>query len=174
MAGVQTDIIGVYDAQFSPLFGGAIVGKATVKEDAKVMEHPIESGAMVTDFFVINPVEIEIRRLLRGDTARETYQQIKEAFTAGDLLTVQTRAGSYSDMLIASISHDEPGEYMGRIDLTMLLKEAKFVSAKYAPIKPEKPKQASTKKRGEQKPKAVTKPEAEKSSAAYDIFYGKK
>ena len=78
--------------------------KATVRETSKVMEHPVETGIMLSDHHIINPVEIDIPLIvtssstgllgaLLGNLATNyaaTYAQIRQAFYNATPLTVKT------------------------------------------------------------------------------------
>ncbi|MEJ2767547.1 phage baseplate protein [Mycetohabitans sp. B46] len=163
------DVVGVFDAGFQQLFGDARPIKATVKEASKAMEHPIESGATMIDHRIILPVEIELKMMLAGATYRDTYRQIREMFRKGDTLTVQTKAGSYANMLIAEMPHEEAPDALGTLVLTLKLKEVQVVTARYEKLSVRKVRDkthASTVQRGEQSGK----PAKRKASTLHDIF----
>lgn len=164
------DVVGVFDSGFQQQFSGARPMKATVKEASKAMEHPIESGATITDHRIILPVEIELMMMLAGAAYRDIYRQIREMFLKGETLTVQTKAGSYANMLIAEMPHDESPDAFGTLMLTLKLKEVLIVTARYEKLPASKVKNkthASTVQRGEQ----TAKPTKKKSSTLHDIFF---
>ncbi|WP_197328957.1 MULTISPECIES: phage baseplate protein [Ralstonia solanacearum species complex] len=164
------DVVGVFDSGFRQCFTEARPMKASVKEPSKAMEHPVESGATITDHRIILPVEIELTMLLASSAYRDIYRQIREMFRKGDILTVQTKAGSYSNMLIAEMPHDENPDAFGTLMLTLKLKEVLIVTARYDKLPPGKVKNkthASTVQRGEQSGK----PTKKKSSTLHDIFF---
>lgn len=164
------DVVGVFDSGFRQCFTEARPMKASVKEPSKAMEHPVESGATITDHRIILPVEIELTMMLAGAAYRDIYRQIREMFQKGEILTVQTKAGSYSNMLIAEMPHDENPDAFGTLMLTLKLKEVLIVTARYEKLPPSRVKnktQASTVQRGEQSGK----PTKKKSSTLHDIFF---
>ena len=97
------DVVAVLDESNAQLFPLARPGKATVKETAKIAEHPVESGGVIVDHRVILPVEIALEVWVTDYAA--TYRKIRAAFYAHKLLKVQTRAGHYENMAIESIPH---------------------------------------------------------------------
>lgn len=171
------DVVGVFDSEFRQLFSLARPLKGMVREEAKVMEHPVESGSSVADHRVILPVEMELTLMLAGEEYRDTYSAIKDAYLNTELLTVQTKTGSYSDMIIAGMPHEEVGEIFDAVPLYLQLKEVKLVTAQFQALPPaavKKKSDASTVKRGEQtaKPEPVGGDGKRKSSILYGILKG--
>lgn len=149
------DTVAVFTQDFTQIFRNARAIKAVVKEQAKVMEHPVESGAIITDHRIILPTEVELSLILTPATYRETYDQINQYYLEGTLLIVQTRSGIYVNQLIHSMPHEEDTNLFNTITLALGLKEVQFVTAKYTTT-PRNPKNTNTKQRGAQQPKAAT------------------
>ncbi|MCD1124806.1 hypothetical protein LPW36_01945 [Jinshanibacter sp. LJY008] len=163
-------LVAIYNKSFRKLFDDAIPMKATVKETSKLMSHPLENGADISDHRVILQTEIEIDMLLQGGQYRSVYQQIKQAFLTGEKLTVTTKTDTYNDMIIESMPHEETSEFYDAIPLFLKLKEAQFVTPQYeeAPIsQPSNKSDGKTKDRGQQQPNDATKEEEEKGSTIY-------
>src|SRR5262245_18336047 len=106
-ATASADVVGVFGDNFQQVFAGARPLKATVKELSKVMEHPVENGAVISDHKVVQPVEIEFALVLMAEHYRDAYQQIRQHFIASTLLSVQTRTAVYGRMVIAEMPHEE-------------------------------------------------------------------
>lgn len=149
------DVVCVLNEALQQVFTQARPIKATVKEDSKAMEHPLETGATIVDHRVILPTTIELSMLLTSDDYPAVYGQIKDLFTRAELLTVQTRVGSYTSMLIEKIPHEETTDIQDGVPLAMTLKEARFVTAQFSALKVATPRDSNTVKRGEQQPKAT-------------------
>lgn len=149
------DTVAVFTQDFTQIFRNARAIKAVVKEQAKVMEHPVESGAIITDHRIILPTEVELSLILTPATYRETYDQINQYYLEGTLLIVQTRSGIYVNQLIHSMPHEEDTNLFNTITLALGLKEVQFVTAKYTTT-PRNPKNTNTKQRGAQQPKPAT------------------
>lgn len=167
------DDVGVFDSSFNQLFPGARPIRAIIKETSDIMKHPIETGATISDHVVIQPTEIELSLILDPETFQDTYQSAKAAWKALELLSVQTKADTYTNMLIYDMPHDETPDMFDTIPLAIKLREADLVDAQYAQLpksKVRKTSNSSTVKTG-QKTAAPTQPQ---SSAAYDLIFGSK
>jgi hypothetical protein len=178
--GHGVDVVGVFDAGFNQLFADGRPIKANVKEASKIADHPVEDGTTISDHQVMMPVEIELTLILgsKGEY-RDTYNEIRALFRATELLTVQTRTGTYANMVIEAMPHDETADVFDAIPLVVKLREVQLVTAQFQALPPKavaKKRDASTLKRGEQKTKTETATQtggATKSSTLYRILYGK-
>lgn len=155
------DVVAVLDKDLVQVFPFARPIKATVREDAKLMEHPLETGASVVDHRVILPTEVELSMVLASEEYADVYQQIKQIWKRGDILNVQTRTDSYDSMVIASMPHEESGDMLDGVTLAVMLREVKFVDITYTERKipvNTAPKNTKTKDRGEQRPQETPEP----------------
>ena len=143
------DIVAIFTQDFTQVLSTARPIKAVVKEEAKVMEHPVESGAIITDHRIILPVEIELSMLLTALDYQDTYREIRSFYLNGTLLVVQTKTGIYENQLIASMPHEEDPEQFNIIPLALKLKQVQFVTAKYGVV-PRNSKHATRVPRGTQ------------------------
>lgn len=148
------DTVAIFDQNFKQVFPRARALKAVVKEDAKVMEHPVETGAIISDHRIILPIEIELSFILQSEDYIDTYRAIKQYFLNATLMVVQTRAGIYKNQLIASMPHEEDPEQYDAITVAVSLKQVQFAMAQYG-IKPKNPSNSTTVDRGNLQPKPV-------------------
>lgn len=162
------DVVAVLDANFAQVFEKARAIKATILRASKAMEHPLETGATVTDHRIILPVSVELSMILSSADYRAVYQQVRDLFTKGSLLTVQTRVDSFPSMLIEKMPHDETPELFDGVALALTLKEAQFVQPQFSALKVARPKDTSTAKRGQQQPTEA--PAARKQSVLSGFF----
>lgn len=156
------DVVAVLDADYVQVFEKARAVKATVMRGSRAMEHPLETGATITDHRVILPVVVELSMILSSEDYPAVYRQVCELFLAGRLLTVQTRVDSFPSMLIEKMPHDETPEMLDGVALVLTLKEALFVQPQYSTVKVEKPKNSATVKQGQKQPTEAP-PERKKS-----------
>lgn len=166
----SADAVAVFDEGFNQVFENARPIKAKVYESAKVMEHPVETGVMVTDHRVINPVEIELSLILTALDYRSVYQQIKQIYRDATLLTVQTKTDSYLNMIISDMPHDEDPDLFDAIAIAVKLKEVLYVTAQFGTLPASRvanPVNASTVQKGEQQTTEGGSP-----SILYGIFRG--
>jgi hypothetical protein len=151
------DVVAVYDSNFTQIFPNARPLKVTVKEDAKLMEHPLETGAIITDHRIVLPIEIEISFFLGAEDYRNTYRIIKQYYLNATLLTVQTRSGIYNNQLIASLPHEEDPAQYDTLMMAVSFKQVQFATAQFS-LTPRNPTKTSTVNRGEQQPRAPAVP----------------
>lgn len=148
------DSVAVFTQDFTQLFKSARPIKAVIKEQAKVMEHPVENGATITDHRIILPIEIELSLILASEDYQSVYNNIKQYYLNATLLTIQTRSGIYQNQLIASMPHEEDPSQYNVLTIALSLKEVIFVSAQYTTL-PKNKGDNSTVKTGEQQGKPV-------------------
>lgn len=167
------DVTGLFNDDFRQLAPGARPLKALVIEEARVLDHPLEDGSTITDHRVMLPTEIELSLML-GDPAGD-YAQLSGMYRRGELMTVQTRTTSYPRMLIQAMPHDQdPGMY-DAVPMALRLRQVTLVEAQFQALPPrkvERPRDASTQRRGEQTTTPADGETARKSSSLYRIFKG--
>lgn len=152
----NTDTVAVFSQNYDQVFRNARPIKAVIKESSKVMEHPIETGAVVTDHRIVLPVEIQLSMILTPATYRQTYDEVRQLYLNGTLLIVQTRSGTYQNQLIQEMPHEEDTTIYNTITLALSLKEVQMVTAQFTTT-PQKPKNSSTIDRGTQNTTPVRK-----------------
>lgn len=177
-----TDVIGVFNQQgFSQLFQQARPLELRIKEMAKVMQHPIETGSVITDHEIFLPQEVEIDFLLTngggiaGDVlsviqgngltsgVQSLYQQIRTYYTSGILMTIHARSGTYNNMIIYDIAHKESAEMFDSLHVKVKFRQVQFVTAQYATLPPQdvvNQTDSSTQQIGEQNPVTATQDQA--------------
>lgn len=143
----RTDAVAIFDDKFVQLFKNARSIKAVVKEQSKVMEHPIETGAIITDHRIILPTEIELSIMIVSADYKDVYKSIKQYFLQGTLLTVRTRSDTYSNQLIVSLPHEEDASLYEALTIALSLKQVVYVSPQYG-ITPKYPSNSTTASRG--------------------------
>lgn len=153
------DVVAITGAGFAPLFASARPLAANVFEYADLMEHPLETGAVIADHIVFRPMEIELPLMCVGEFAyRSTYAALRTTFNSGQLLTVLTRTGSYPNMVITDLPHEETPDAFDAVAIRLRLREARFVQPKkgLAASQVKNPTQASTSARGAQQTTATS------------------
>lgn len=111
------------------VFPNAKFLKAEVNPESRPMEHPVESGSIITDHRIILPTEIELSAVLSSNDYKDVYKQIASLFFQGTLLTVQCRAGTFTNQLIQAIPHTEDAEQYDAIVISIKLKQVLIASA---------------------------------------------
>lgn len=149
----SADAVAVYDQNFLQIWSGARPVKINVKESKKVMEHPVETGEVITDHVVLQPLEIELSVVAQSADYRNVYAEIKSYFLKSTLVVIQTRTSNYDQMLISDLPHEEEPALYDAITMVIKLRRVEFVSAQFGTLPPSKvknPANASTADRGQQ------------------------
>ncbi len=169
-ASFNSSFVGIFNQDYEQIFRAAQTIKVVVKEQAKVMEHPVESGIIITDHRIILPVEIEISLILTAETYRDVYQSIKQYYLNGTLLVVQTRSGIYENQIIESLPHEEDPTQFDILTVALSLKQVQFVTPQFSAV-PKNNSNSMTQPRGTQQGTPVT---ANNTSIAHDAYTGLK
>lgn len=126
------DIVGIFDNDtFEQLWVTARPMKASMTLNQKIMDHPIETGAIVSDFAIVLPVEIELPLLLTGQDYQQTYQEITQYILNQTLVYVALKVGGSMNMLIESISHDETPDVFDAAQVVIKLREIQLITVQY-------------------------------------------
>ncbi len=149
------DFVGVFDQDFNQVFPKARIMKPIVKPTAMGMEHPVESGVLLTDHIIIKPLEIELSIIVPGFDLSNTYQIIYDYFRNFTLFTIQTKTSSYSNLYILEMPHEEDPDLFDAISLTLKFKQAQISTSTVSsitPVTPKSPVDSTTVNRGSQQP----------------------
>lgn len=125
--GSSVDVVGIYNGELRQVFADARPLRAEVRETSMVMKHPVETGTIIADNHIINPVEINLLLIIKSEFYSSVYGQIKQAFVAGDLLSIQTRTGVYNNMIIANMPHLENPDAYDAVTMSLNLVEVLYV-----------------------------------------------
>lgn len=164
--GGSADVVAVLNSGFDPVLVGSSPMKAEVMPRAKLMDHPLESGQLVTDYKIILPLELRLPILIPYPFYRDIYQEILNLWRSSELLTVQTKAASYSNLVIVEPPHEENPDMFDAIIVNLRFREVQVVdsSGQFAPADPT---QSDTVGSGQQQP--ITGPDATASSSAINV-----
>lgn len=124
---------------------------ASVNEGGDVMQHPLEDGSQIVDHLVQRLTEISYPVVIGGDY-KTTLAEIRQIYKAGTLLIVQTRTGSYENMVLFDIPHEETAEGYDMISCVLKFREARFIKPTLGGPVPRTAKHANATKRGQIQP----------------------
>lgn len=172
LANFSQDVVQISDPKTGErLFPKAQLMKANISRTAKLMDHPLENGAPVTDYKIILPTEIDMGILVDSYEKEATYDFLAYAFGTSQFMTVQTNAGVFVNMVIAAMPHDESPEMWGMLVLSVRMREVQLVTVQFQELTAAdvaKPTDQSTVKTGEKSTTAAPK----QSSVAHDLVFG--
>ena len=122
------DVVQVLDqTTMQQVFAGARPVKATVRETARVMDYPVETGVVLSDHRISNPTEIELVCIIQSSQYSSAYPAMRAAWQNATLLSVQTRLGTYKNMIIADLPHEEDAEMFSAVTQTIKLREVIYI-----------------------------------------------
>lgn len=125
----KIDVVQILDQDSGrQVFAAARPIAALIREASKGLMYPIETGATLTDSIIIEPTEILMDMLIQQDGYATVYPQIRTGRLNGTLYTVQTRTGTYKNMYVEEMPHDETPDMMSAIKIHIKFKEALFVA----------------------------------------------
>lgn len=170
---MTVDVVGIYDSNFRQILRTAIPMRANITEEAILPEHPLEDSSTINDHKIFKPVVIELTLFLKAGEVSNVYQSLKQLYRSEQLVTIQTRTGSYSNMTISVLPHDQTPDMIDSVMSNVKFKEVVQSTAQYGPLPPSsvrRAEQSSTIDRGEQLPGSVDSSTSEKGSFLYRQF----
>jgi hypothetical protein len=99
---------------YNNLIGPPKIGflKTDVKQTSEIMMHPIETGVLISDHKVIQPIEIIMSVLINSSWYSDVYKIIETAFHSSTIINIQTNTGLYPNMVLYELPHREsPGHF---------------------------------------------------------------
>ncbi len=123
--------------------------RATVRQPSRLLDHPIETGQLITDYSIILPAEIDLTVIVQAANYRSTYQEILDLFQTKPLLTVQLKVGNFINMVVADIPHEEIPEKFDAFQMIIKFRQVLVVDTT-PPFSPANPNQADTQALGQQ------------------------
>lgn len=162
------DVTAVLNSRLEQVFTRARAVQAEIVPEAKLMEHPLETGATIVDHRIILPTVANLSLILASEDYASVYNQIRDFFLRGELLTIQTRVGSWVNMVIEKMPHTEGTDVIDGVMLALTMKETQFIQAQFVELKVRNPRDSNTKARGQQQPQ--TSPPARGGSVLSRVF----
>jgi len=178
---LSVDVVRVTDSEGRQVFAMARALKAGVMDDSEFFQHPLEDGNKTTDFKIDKPKTIQLGVMIPTDTYQPVYSSLVDAKVRGEQFIIQTRAGTFTNMVIKAMPHEESAEYGDCLVMQLTFEEVKWyaTTVEMLPAKEVagskksasgKAKQdADTKKLGQ---KRATDASASTSKRADSILYG--
>ena len=172
------------------VLSGISVLNYSVNNDSQIMEHPIESGAVIADHHVFNPIQISCNVAMppkglkltqvslvdvlygRAQTFEETYTELSRLYNNSVRLRIKTDAQVYNNMYITSIPSDVSSQNADRQIFQITFQQAITVIPQYIKIsanQTKNPGNAGYVKTGEILP--ATQDTSNNNSILYSILY---
>lgn len=144
---LSVDVVRITDSKGRQVFAMARALKAGIINESEFFQHPLEDGNKTTDFKIDKPIVIQLGVLIPTDTYTPVYSALVDAKTNGEQFIIQTFAGSFPNMVIKSMPHEESSEYGDCLAMQITFEEVKWYATNVE-LLPAKEVASSTKKAG--------------------------
>lgn len=146
------DVVAVYDDTYNLVLEDARYMNATIRETSRPLEHPIETGVVIADQKIIDPIEVELSIIAERENFRNVYNELKSLYKSSDLLILQTKTTSYKRLYITEMPHDERSDMFDAISISVRLRES-ITTQKATFFFPQDAENSSVVEKGEQQSK---------------------
>lgn len=118
------------DNKQTEVLTGLEVIDVSVEDSAQLFEHPIESGAVITDHMIFNPKRVSISALISLDD-RTTPEELMNFYLNGTGLTIRAENQIIQNAVIESKPFKLDAEHFNKTLYTISFKEAQEVIPTY-------------------------------------------
>lgn len=94
-------------------------------------EHPIETGTVVTDTAIINPMTATVRLSMPTAFYTRIYDQIYKYFTTKKKIMLQTKFAVYTDLVVQAMPYKNENQTIDRPEIELQLKQVIEVAPQY-------------------------------------------
>lgn len=123
------DVVCIMDENGKQVFATARIMRAMVQDESELFQHPLETGNQITDFKIDKPKVIQLAVVIPSDGYSNVYSQLSKAKTDGLSFVVQTRAGTFPDMVIQALPHEEGAQWGDCLAMSLTLAEVQWYSS---------------------------------------------
>ena len=97
---------------------------AKVNIESDLCDHPIESGAVVTDASIIMPVQADVTVVMPTFFAERIYEQMYDLYKAKkDKIILQTKYGLYKNLVLQNMEYELEHDTIDRTKFILTLRE---------------------------------------------------
>lgn len=118
------------DNKQSEVLTGLEVIDVSVEDSAQLFEHPIESGAVITDHIIFNPKRVSISAFISLDD-RTTLEELMNFYLNGKGLTIRAENQIIKNAVIENKPFKLDAEHFNKTLYTISFKEAQEVIPTY-------------------------------------------
>ena len=104
---------------------------ADVDISSDLCDHPIETGQVITDSSIINPVSAEVRIAMPTAFYTKIYEDIKKYYIEKKKIILMTKFGVYKNMVIQAMPYKLENASADRPVISLSLREIMEVQPSY-------------------------------------------
>lgn len=105
--------------------------KADVEIDSDLCDHPVESGSVITDNAIIQPISMKIQVALPTAFATRIYNEMIKYYQKKKYIMVQTKFAMYRNMVIQAMPFKLENENVDRPIVELSLRQVQEVDVQY-------------------------------------------
>lgn len=105
--------------------------KADVEIDSDLCDHPVESGSVITDNAIIQPITMRIQVALPTAFATRIYDEMIKFYQQKKYIMVQTKFAMYRNMVIQAMPYKLENENVDRPIVELSLRQVQEVEVQY-------------------------------------------
>jgi len=124
-----------------------------VDDDAKIMDHPLENGSVITDHVVFSPNKAKFSIII-DDEDQSSLSEINKYYKDSIPLTIKAKGEMYSNMIIYAKPFKLSSNYFNKTSYTLLMRTVQTAETQYVKMTTDQvkdPKHSSTVKSGQLK-----------------------
>ena len=116
---------------------GLEIVRIAIEDQAKTFEHPIETGAVITDYEIFEPKQVSIQAYISNDDAT-TLKELEQLYLSGTTLKIRACNKILTNAIIASKPFEVSAEVFDKTLYSISFKEVLEVSPTYVAMPPKK------------------------------------
>lgn len=155
----------IYNSSNQEVLENSSIIDCSIQHKARLMEHPLETGAKIVDHKVFEPKIISLQVALPNVYYEDQYREILQLYEDCEALTVQTKLDIYPNLQITGLPHEESSDSVNRIFFNLELREAQVVNSVFISTG------GGVKNRENSKTVNTGQAQAKSSSVLYNWFY---
>lgn len=125
------------DEKLTEVLQKAQIERIAIEDQAKIFEHPLETGAMITDHEIFEPKRVTCQMIISDDDA-ETLQELEQLYLSGAELRIRAGNKIITNVVISSKPFEISSEMFDKTRYSVTFKEALRVSPVYTKLPPRK------------------------------------
>jgi len=164
----------IYDGD--EILSGVSILSVDVIEDSRITDSPTESGVIISDHRIFNPLEITVKCALPESEWENAYNAIARIYVqnSSELMKIKSQAQVYSNLQLVGLPHKETAENVSRLVFDLKFRSILTVTPAYVDMPKEvvkTPASAATVDAGEKQAVAPVKPRMFTNSQGYTFYY---
>ena len=112
------------------VLSGLEIVRIALEDNAKIFEHPLETGAVITDHIIYNPKNVAIQAYISNDD-EETLLELETLYLSGASLKIQAGNKIIDKVVIAGKPNEITGTVFDKTLYSINFKEAQEVTPAY-------------------------------------------